>query len=68
MSSGTVAVIKNKSTERNREFWSHVESVAAQSRSSRASMSNESLFERRRVISESNSSTRPVVYSDDSDK
>jgi hypothetical protein len=28
-------VVKNKSTVRDQEFWSHVESVAAQSRQSR---------------------------------
>jgi len=27
-----MAVIKNKATERNREFWSHVESIAKQVR------------------------------------
>jgi hypothetical protein len=27
-----MAVVKNKSTERSREFWSHVESIAQQSR------------------------------------
>jgi hypothetical protein len=29
-------VVKNKSTERNREFWSHVETIAEQSRTNRA--------------------------------
>jgi hypothetical protein len=32
----TTTVVKNKSTERNRDFWSHVETVADQSRRSRA--------------------------------
>ena len=37
MSSGAAisSVIKNKSTERNREFWYHVETVAAQARDRR---------------------------------
>jgi hypothetical protein len=29
-----MAVVKNKTTERGREFWSHVESIASQVRSS----------------------------------
>lgn len=29
-----MAVVKNKTTERGREFWSHVESIASQVRNS----------------------------------
>jgi hypothetical protein len=37
MSTGTATttVVKNKTTDRDRAFWSHVESVAAQSRNIR---------------------------------
>ncbi len=33
-------IVKNKSTEQNRDFWSHVERVAAQSRNNRGATSN----------------------------
>jgi len=35
----TTTVVKNKTTERNRVFWSHVEAIAAQSRKRRESAS-----------------------------
>lgn len=36
MNTETMSVVKNKSTDRDREFWSHVEAVASQARRIRA--------------------------------
>lgn len=36
ISERTTVVVKNRSTEQDRAFWSHVESVATQSRNLRA--------------------------------
>jgi hypothetical protein len=39
LNAATSTVVKNKSTERNREFWSHVETIAEQSRTNRTTTS-----------------------------
>ncbi len=51
-----MAVVKNKSTEENREFWSHVEAVANEVRSWPDWMGNHS--------SEANVNCEPERYPD----
>jgi hypothetical protein len=62
MSAGTASttVVKNKSTDRDRAFWSHVESVAEQSRNIRGRSSSQRVDSRSDSITRQNDSDRHV--------